>query len=307
MVMRNKPYVVTNDLEIVFPYLQRLGLASPDNEVVERAAQKIIDALGNIFPKVEVINGGRITDYLEEKISSSGLPTVSLTGLLDDKLVSAALHLSRSVMAISLQLPQYAYRDVGLRSRTGSDLSLSRQFDMAASAIRADSDKVTLIDDVVFSGGTIELIDGEFRKRGISVEKVVASVAMEDAMAKLYANGISVEADRIYAGVQDEVCMRDFIIGAPEGGRNVISQESGYASAPYLLPFGKTETWASIPPIRCTEFSRVATEASLEIWTDIDRKNGRQILAGELAKPVIGLIPDIPIVKQLEEKLEYLR
>lgn len=297
------PYVVTDDLEIVFSYLQRRGISLPSASVIKSASQKVISALSEVFPKVDAVEASRISDYLNAKASLSSLPAVSLTGLLDDKFATAALHFSRSVRRSSGDLGSFGYKSIGVMPRTAKDLGYGEQLDLAARIIKQKFNRVALIDDVVFSGGTILSVTEEFAKRGVAVAKVIASVAIEGAIPKLAEQGITVDADVVYSNVCDEVCMRDFIVGAPEGGRNVISEDGYYEAAPYIEPFGDIQSWASIPPERCKEFSMIATRASLDIWEDIDRKNGRPILVGELAKPIVGLNVSESVVKQLKYQL----
>ncbi len=303
MINNYAPYVVTDDLEIVFPYLRRQVIIPPDLNVVKSASEKIRRALNMVFPRVDVVDASRISGYLNGRISLISIPTISLTGLLDNKLTTADLHFSRSVRRVSNDLSGSGYQSIGVMPRTRQDLSYTEQFDLAANLIGSSSNRIVLVDDVVFSGGTILTIAREFSKRSISIEKVIVSVAIESAIPKLVAEGINIDADIVYNDVHDEVCMRDFIIGAPEGGRNVISLDGYYEAAPYINPFGEIENWASIPQDRSEEFSRIATEASLDIWRDVDRRNKRPILVGDLAKPIISLNVSESIVAQLERKL----
>lgn len=303
MTNSSAPYVVTDDLEIVFSYLQRQAIIPPDLDVVKSASEKIRRALNMVFSQVDVVEASRISSYLNSRVSLVSIPVISLTGLMDDKLATAALHFSRSVRRVSNDLGVFSYQSIGVMPRTRKDLSYTEQFDLAANLIGCSSNRIALVDDVVFSGGTILTIAREFSKRSISIEKVIASVVIESAIPKLAAEGINVDADKVYTDVHDEVCMRDFIIGAPEGGRNVISLDGYYEAAPYINPFGEIGNWASIPQDRCEEFSRIATEASLDIWRDVERRNGRPILVGDLAKPIVNLNVSESIVAQLERKL----
>lgn len=300
------PYVVTNDLNIVFLNLQRQGIIPPDNNVILDASEKIRGVLEGIFSSVDVIEASRISGYLNSQVLQSSLPSVSLTGLVDDKLVAATLHLSRSVKRVSDVLGNSTYESIGFWQRNKKDAPYMEQFNMAADKIARTAKNAILIDDVVFSGGTTLKIAEEFAARNIIINKVIASVAIQGAQSKLAAAGIEVVADIIYSNVHDEVCMRDFIVGAPDGGRNVVSAEGNYEAAPYVLPFGDAQSWATMPEDCSKEFSRAAIEASLQIWRDVERANQRTILVGELAKPIVGMAVDQPIVKQLEYKLAML-
>jgi len=277
------PYIITDDLEIVFSRMETKGMIPPSKEILRKASSGIEAALSEVFPKVEIIPAGRIAAYLTKEISLSRIPVISLTGLLDDKLIAAALHFSRSVQSLKGE-----YISIGMMPRYQSDQAIDVQFDRVAEKIGAISKDVALIDDVVFSGGTVCFIADEMERRGIKTNKVVASVVIRSALPILKERGIDVEADVIYDEVVDEVCMRDFIVGAPGGGRNVISSLGVYESAPYILPFGDVSGWASVPKKFAEDFSRASISTAVELWQEIDRANCREIQVGELAKPILS-------------------
>ncbi len=198
------------------------------------------------------------------------------------------------------------YEPIGIWQRNKKDSDYAGQFNLVAEKLKKISTSAILIDDVVFSGSTTLKIVEEIAARNIRITKVIASVAIQGAEERLANAGIEVVADILYPAVHDEVCMRDFVIGAPDGGRNVVSSEGYYEAAPYVMPFGDVNSWATIPENFSREFSRVAIAASIEIWRDVDRKNGRQITVAELAKPLVGMALNESIVGQLESKLEML-
>lgn len=305
-IMGTVPYVVTNDLSLVFDKFEVIGKKVPSSCDLEEAGQAIQQGLKRIFPKVEIVESERISGYLLQAVNRSDIPVVSLTGLLNHNHVAGTIECSRSVELVTKADGFFSYSDAGIQPRRIGVPDIKTQFNRLVKNLDGIKE-VALADDVIFSGGTILNLVTKLNDVGISVKKAYGSIILEKAKDKLAQHGIEIEADFVYEKVVDEVCMRDFIIGAPDGGRNVLMKGNLYASAPYAKPFGDIEGWASIPNEHAQEFSDVAVQSSLVLWTKMDALNGDQTLVKHLSKPVIFWQEDDKVVDSLHSILRTRR
>lgn len=304
-----KPYVVTDDISHVLKKLDGQGIVAPDYEHEKVASDKIIRSLNKIFDEVDVVPAERIVGYLEDRTRQSDLPVISMTSLIEDgKNVFGSICFSRSVSFNGFDdrgYHTYKKAEPDIWPRSSKKEPLAKQFAVAAQNCSHCTD-VALIDDVVFSGGSVVSAAHELARHGIHVKKVYASIVMDDALDLLKKNGIEPFGDFVYREVTDEVCMRDFVVGCPDGGRNVILTPQAFASAPYIYPFGDIASWASIKGDHAIHFSRDALQASKALWESIDDKNGTHIRVKQLAKPIVTWKADEHILSGINRALGML-
>ncbi|MFA5592256.1 MAG: hypothetical protein WC989_02965 [Micavibrio sp.] len=294
------PYVLTDDLPLVFAKLT--GDSEEAKRAVRQSSQMIRTSLQKIFPVVETIPADKISRFLNDRVAGSDLPAISLTGLItgDGKRI-AAVEASRTVSLEPVEGIYFKFRDSGILPRLPGLPDVKEQFRRAVEFV-ADSKKprVNIVDDVVFSGGTILNCANQLAARGIEVDTVIANVAINGSVAALGQRGIKMDADYYYDAVIDEVCMRDFIVGAPGGGRNLLLGNGQYVSVPYLYPYGNVGQWASIGRESAAGFSKDCLEASLNIWAAL----APDMKFSDLSKPVFKSSPDERIVDSIERMLE---
>lgn len=304
MPAANPPYVVTDDLELVFDDLSMLGDRKPDKAHVEEASNRIISSLDSIFPKVERIPASRIAGYLEDRVEKSSLPVVSLTALLPASERVISLEFSRSAKLVTGLNGDFNFEDVGLLPRFQDRKCINHQFEDVAQIIQACGVReVTIADDVVFSGGTVLDVVEKLAAFDIAVRSILASVSMKKAVARLGVQNIAVESDFVYEDVIDEVCMRDFIVGAPGGGRNIVREDGSYAAAPYINPFGSIENWASIDIKDAPAHSKACLEAAAKLWQAIDAHTETETRFSMLPKPVLFCNDNDGIANKIEQCL----
>lgn len=303
--METRPYVVTNDLSLVFSKFEERGRTIPNARDIDEAGLGIRKALQRTFENVDIVEADRISGYLLASIQKSDLPVISLTGLLGAGQVAGSIECSRTVEILTKSGGFFSYGDAGLQPRRKEVPDVKTQFNNLVQTL-GDAKEVALADDVIFSGGTIIRLTEQLANAGITVKKAYASLIIEDAIGVLADRGIESHADLVYEDVVDEVCMRDFIIGAPDGGRNVL-MNGGYACAPYVSPFGDICKWASIPEDHVDAFSRQAVESSLALWSKMDAMNGASHLVRDLTKPVIFWQPEDSVSGNLKSILDTRR
>lgn len=147
--------------------------------------------------------------------------------------------------------------------------------------------EVVLADDVIFSGKGAEKIIDFCRKQGIKISSFIAGISIGEGRERVEKAGVPVKTVFYFAKAIDEICERDFFAGIVMSGRNVFGQNRN-TGAPYFLPFGKPNEWASIPKEREEDFSKFCIEQSMEIWEEIGRLRGKPIKCGELERLPIG-------------------
>lgn len=294
-----KPYVLTDDLSLEFSEYMS-GVQDADH-IISDASNTIEQSLKKFFPDVNRIPAERIFGFLTDKVSQSALPVISLAGVIpSDGQNIVSVEASRTVKLLK-ENGLFTFIDNGILPRNSGLPAVSDQFNNCVSFVSEQRfQRVNLLDDVVFSGNTVlEYVD-RLENRGLSVDTVIANVVIGGAVTKLQDRGIKVNADYIFDDVVDEVCMRDFIVGAPGGGRNLMTKKGQYVAVPYLYPFADVDRWATISCEQAVEFSKDCLEASLGIWSQLapDTK------FGDLEKPVFKCDAEAKITETLETMLK---
>jgi len=297
------PYVLTDDLRTVFTAMDTDCCPRALESALDKASDRITASLQEIYQDVERIPSSRMSLFLQKGITATEAPIISLVPLMNNSDYPNAqietIESSRTVKPVVQQNGLIAFEDVGSMPRHSNAPALKEQFKTAANNIDGAASHVHLVDDVVFTGGTIITLSQQLAEQGITLDTVIANVAIQEGIDRLKQHRITVEADLVYTKVIDEVCMRDFIVGAPAGGRNLLMDDGSYASVPYLSPFGMAESWGSIKAGHVSEFSKACLEASLNIWEVI----GASVTFKELPKSIFGCNPEDSIASTIKQLL----
>lgn len=299
------PYVVTDDLSIVCKQFTAKGLRVP-GPAVERASAATVSALKRVFDQVDVVAADRIEGFLKEKSEKASMPVISLTSTFNSRAVVGALSFSRTY-ALEQGAANSVLRNIGLASRRDGDLTPEEQYERLVAAL-GSAKEVVLADDVLATGGTALKIIEKLNDAGIAVPRVIASVVLDEARVKLAGRGVELVCDASYKDFIDEVCLRDFVAGMPDGGRNILRPDGTHASAPYIYPFGDANGWASIPKEKAASFSREMLEVAARFWQDMEKENGRALDHSALVKPLAywpgtGSVADG--LREMKKKKEY--
>lgn len=293
-----KPYLVSADTNLLLKnWSVENGLMIPSSQYFKDLLEELKLTLGNSFDSVEIISESELKNGLNDLVAESELPVISLDRTyLDASQPNLAGYLDVTrTMDENLQ-------SLGLRSRNEYD-SIASQI---AAFARQINGPISLLDDVVFDGNTMLSVIKEFRRQNIVVEKVLAGIVIENGQKLLQNNGIEViSVMPPYPEVIDEICERDFRIGVPYSGRT-IATANGLYGAPYLLPFGKPNEWASIPDGDELEFSLACLAQSLGMWLEIERYSGVKIPTNKLAKPVFGFDEDASVSDSIRKTIDQL-
>lgn len=262
-----KPYVVSGDLKLLLNrWAKRRSIKLPTDEEIDGIRSGFQNKMGKIFPSFEFVPEEEMlqVNELASQARKEGLTAVSLDEVYCQ--TDYRIGLTRGV--------DRNRNEVGLVARKGS-LPKEDQFDaLKAAGLK----RVALIDDVVYSGGVISEVRESLVQRGIEVPLVCAGIAVKEGIDALESSGCEISSVRAYRkGVLDEVCERDFFPGVDFGGRTVV--ENGRTESvgiPYILPWGKPEKWASIPPEDAVEISDYCIGAMTKLFVQTAVLNWKQ-------------------------------
>lgn len=264
-----KPYVVSGDLVLILQkWADAKGFALPNSAFFAELRRAFNAYMSTLFPAYEFVPEDELKSGIIQLVNTSRVPTVTLDSVYFRPDYAATLDITRYV--------DENLNSKGLGRRPGSP-PLSQQFrKLREAGVR----EARLVDDVIFTGDQTERVIGVLARSGIVVSSVCVGIAIQEGVERLEKIGVRVDAVRTYKEVIDEVCERDFYPGVPYCGR---TQDFALnLGVPYILPFGKPSTWASIPEERQEEFSRFCMQQTAELFEAIEKVSGTRIAMGEI-------------------------
>jgi hypothetical protein len=275
--LQPKPYVVSGDIEgLLGQWTSAKGLAMPRNGLIRELRADFTGQMKTMFPGFEFVPEEELATGLRERVKETDLFPISMDRVYFQ--TEPRIDIARIIDANG--------EDRGLGARHDAE-SLFRQFRRLR---ELGIDKATLVDDVLFSGGLVNRIRTAVGRLGIDIPVVCAGIAIQDGITMLAEQGVAVKAVRTYDAVEDEVCERDYYPGVPLSGRVVAG--NGNIGAPYVLPFGNPEKWASIPADRQVAFSKACINRSIALFKEIERASGKTVTCADLDRGVNSLPRD---------------
>lgn len=162
---------------------------------------------------------------------------------------------------------------------------------------------VILVEDGSVTGGTLLFILERLKEFGIEVAMIVIGFCCIEAEAAIRQSfrGELVIANNLGL-IVDWIPDHDLVPFVPNCGRVLgIEKDGSYTSVftdsgitfayPYILPFGKMTTWASLPADGALAVSKLSLDFGIELWDAVGKLNDRIIQIGDLA----GICPRISI------------
>lgn len=253
-------------------------LLFPGVSFQKKLEKELVEKLGSIFGEgvVLFVPERRLREGLARLVA--GKPSVVS---LERFYVDTSWHLEIS-RAVDINLS-----DIGLKPRAGAD-SIDRQIaELAAKGLK----EIVIADDVLFSGGVLEVIR-KIQNKGIGVKEFICGISIGEGMEKLSDGGLKVSSVLHCEEVIDEICHRDFYAGVPYSGRMVINGKNENIGAPYFFPFGKPVEWASIPKERAEEFSMFCLRQSIMLWEYLEKRGGKSIPCSQVGRLPLGAPKD---------------
>ena len=273
----NKPYVVSADIYLLMKgWAVQNGFVLPSREFFCQLREEFSNYMSGIFSNFELVSEDEISRGLARLVAESGLPVVSL----DRVYFESELNLEIA------RLVDKDGKDRGLGHRSGTPLLAQQIRKLQMSGVR----EVVIVDDVVFTGTLLERIIELLSRIHIRVPFICAGIGIAEGINRINGTKREIRCVRAYEEVVDEVCERDFYPGVPLSGRLLVGDDN--IGVPYLLPFGKPESWASIPSERATDFSQFCLRQTATLFDKIERYSSRPILCRDLGRKVVGLPMD---------------
>lgn len=265
-----RPYVVSGDIKpLLAGWAAKSGFTLPSDAFFDDLRTEFSGYMGNIFPRFEFVGEEELTEGTRSLVSDR-LPVVSLDRVYYTS--PYTLDMARRVNPDG--------RDAGLGRRAGSP-PLLRQIRSLQEQGLGD---VALFDDVVFSGAFIERLGRCLKRAGTMVGTVYCGISIGEGKGRLQGLGYDVKSVKDFSDVIDEVCERDFYPGVPLSGR-LIDPDTN-TGAPYILPFGNPEEWASIPPQHSARFSQFCIDQTVTLFKEIERSSRIPVTCADIGRRV---------------------
>ncbi len=295
-----KPYVVSADSQgLLRSWARRNKLTLPNAAYFQAMLEDLESTLQKYFAQVDIVPEDFLRSGLNSLVSNSAYPVVSLDRAYVNCKQPILIGFIDATRTVDSEL-----NSTGLGSRA-LEITLERRIGQLAA--KQTAKVINLVDDVIFEGKTMLQLVEKLRNKGITVDTIFSGIAIREGQELLEQNGVHIQSLLVYEQVVDEICQRDFVVGAPYSGRSVINGQESIAGAPYLYPFGKPVEWASIPTESAVEFSLFALTQALQLWEKTEQLSGRSIATREVAKPVFGLSDNKSISRSIAESMKSMK
>jgi hypothetical protein len=322
-------WIGVNDLQLVQHLSEDLNIPFPEKKV-EEIGKELTLAVEEAFGREHTVilsaqmlqeRAARVLDRITDREKRPQIIT------LDPSMVSGDISLEMTRL-----IDPRKGNIIGEGNRPGTPY-VEEQYDNAVKVAESTGNwNALLVDDVIFSGGTVEEIVEKLGDRGINVEGIIGGVVTEKGLQRLKKSNIPVTALFIAPNSTiDIVDFRDLVPSVPLGGRAVghvngrnrpepLYDKNGIAfRAPYLgQPINRAEQWASIPKEYAADISIMGWAAALALHEELNYNRGKAITFGDLQKIKLStgypgtppkrmengaLNPDIAVVEVLNHKL----
>lgn len=299
-VRNGPPYVVSGDLNLVMrEWAKRAGKVVPASSYFHTLSSDLRGVLRNIFGScVDYVEEGEMGEGINYYAGKSDFPVVSMDRIYFNPNLpnfSGHIDVTRALNTDLEDMPDVLYARQGYSP-------LNKQFD----ELKTDKvEPVTVIDDVLFSGKGFVWLAKQLAARNRPVRKAVFGIAIGEGLERLKQIGVETICVRVYPEVIDEICERDFFGAVPYSGRTVICNEGKCWGAPYFLPFGRADKWASIPEEVIPEYSRYCLRQSIELWRQIEDLSDARITTDDVPRKIFRMKSNGSIVDALKESLDF--
>lgn len=288
----SRPYVVSGDIKILLSrWAEQSGFKLPSDEFFKKIRDDFGLFMTQVFPGFEFVTEEVLREGLNSLVKKDGLYPLSLDRVYC--LSDLCIDIARQV--------DINGNDKGLGRRANSPYLLEQFRKLKASGVK----EVSIIDDVVFSGDVIVRLGKALNMAGMRVKTIYAGIGIMEGINLIKGSGYEVECVRTYDSVIDEICERDFYPGVPLSGR-LIDPENNIG-APYILPFGNPNKWASIPEKWQVPFSIFCMSQTIKLFEEIEKMSQKTVTCLDVGRKVINLPNDkTGFIDALNKSLYYL-
>ncbi len=300
----SKTFFLSEDIELILEgnsylknYFQKKGIEIPNSSQIRIARKEMKKNLKNVYQSIEIIPEKDMVRWMKDLAQESSYPLYSFDEIYlnENENIDDFINLTRLKVGNQTILTT--------RNSGGEVEPFENEINrVALNILKSGNNKISLIDDVVFSGDLICQVAREFAKYGINVDEVLCAVCIKEGFEKLNIEGITVKTKKLIDNVLDEVCERDFYFGLPQSGQSTMLDSGVSAKQPYFLPFGDPVERASIQQDKARDFSVGCLGCSLYIWSCMENNSNKNLYISDLPENIYGLYNGRNrIVKVLEE------
>ena len=225
-----------------------------DDKKLEIAWKDFISGLYKIFgwafrdsdEKVEIISHDLVKMQLQigEKIKT--VKTISI-----DPCIKGDIDIRTS----RIFLPG-GIEDQGIGGRPGF-LDISKQIS------KIPKGEYILIEDDIFSGGTIKNIIKAFLENNVEIKGIICGIQVGNSVLDIPIDSLKNYSKEQVVDLNDP---RDFLAGSYGGGLVIKTLTKGLIRVPYVLPFVDSNARSSIPRDKVNLFSKKIWELNLDFW-----------------------------------------
>lgn len=203
-------------------------------------------AFSGLTEKVEIVSYdlGKMQIQIKQKVKAG--KTISI-----DPCVKGNINIGTS----RIFLPG-GVDDQGIGGRPGFQ-EISKQISKVAHG------EYVLIEDDIFSGGTIKNIIREFLENGVRIKGIVCGIQVGDSVLDVPIDSLEKYRKGQIVDLNDP---RDFLAGSYGGGLVINTPVRGLIRVPYVLPFVDSNARSSIPRQKVWLFSKKIWQLNLEFW-----------------------------------------
>jgi hypothetical protein len=282
-------YVITHDIGEKIAAFRRIGIKTPDpddpffTELGDELRNQLQHALG---PDVTVRSVG-MRNLADDILADAYAENQKRDSLI----ISTCPEIAEPMHGVTLDVNRMVDIEgasIGLGPRPGRP-PLSEQLDLIK--FRCQGRPVTLVEDGIFSGTTLEFIANLFESKGITIDSVIAGFSFSKArpmIDELEQRGITVHCVEEFGDMLDWVPDHDFYPLVPNCGlvlgTDVVAQPSPFYSdegacfsIPYVKPLGLMAKWASVPEDCEDSLSKFCLASAARIYTQLGILNDGDI------------------------------
>lgn len=286
---RHGTYVVTYDVASRMQTFRASGLSVPrrNDPLFKRFHQRLYTMMEHALPGVaiEAIDMSRLRTEIWKQVEVRVIDLQMQVVLSTCEEITDSHPKSEGLLLNINRLFDTRGKMIGHGPRPGFE-PLDKQFDELVRKIAGRS--VVLIEDGAFTGGTLRFVLKELDRRGVKVTTIVIGFCKNgsrEAVKEVF-DGELVIVHPI-SDLLDWIPDHDFIPFMPNCGRVLgektaeghmpVCKDGMSLAFPYILPFGRTQEWASIPPQSDRELARLCLDTSIALFDRVEKLSKRTI------------------------------
>ena len=303
MKIINDKIIISEDLWLIINGFNALDFSFKDHGI-SIPSTKIIELLRKDFSKQAQKVYGNVCFISEDEMKGSILNLINNNN--SDTIISLDKVYTNGNVFATLDCTRLEGSKELVSRFTGKPID--SQISLLSKKIKEEtkSNKITIVDDIIFSGESLIAIKKLFEQNGIVIKKVLSGLTTNAAME--FFKTLNIESDAAYLmsdTVEDEICERDFYFGIPQSGMTSIINGKIFKK-PYFLPFGNPIKRASVPQEFSKNFSTGCLCRSKYFWEETEKNSNGEILIKHLPEKIINTVDENRVVSTLEDAIREL-